>query len=188
MARVNPLFLLPLVVSLALGGMAWRSMERIDAAQRAGQDPNALPSMLVGKDAAPVTLAKLGEGEPFTDADLRDGKVKIVNFWASWCAPCRAEHPNLLKLRGAGVTVLGVNYKDKPEDALAFLAELGSPFTKLGADTSGRMGIDWGLYGVPESFVIDGAGKVVLRFPGPLTQQVIETVINPALAKAAADQ
>ncbi len=110
--------------------------------------------------------------------------MKLVNFWASWCAPCRAEHPNLDKLAGEGVTILGVNYKDDPEKALKFLGELGNPFKAVGADSQGRTGLDWGIYGVPETFVVDGSGKVVLRFAGPLTQAVIEQTIRPALSGA----
>jgi cytochrome c biogenesis protein CcmG/thiol:disulfide interchange protein DsbE len=178
MARIPPLMILPPVLFAGLVAMFLWGMGR--------DNPQALPSMLEGREAAPVALEPLGPGAPFTDADLRDGRVKIVNFWASWCAPCRAEHPNLARLQAEGVTILGVNYKDQPEPALKFLAELGNPFAALGADSNGRMGIDWGLYGVPESFVIDGAGKVILRFPGPITERVLDSEIRPALAKAAA--
>lgn len=150
-------------------------------------DPNALPSAFEGRPAPAVALAPLGDQPVFADADLRDGRVKLVNFWASWCAPCRVEHPNLERLADEGVTILGVNYKDKPAAALGFLAELGNPYAKIGADESGRMGIDWGLYGVPETFVIDGTGKVVLRFPGPVTAQILETEIRPAMERAAAE-
>ena len=180
MVRFSPLMAAPLVVSLGLGGLFLWGMGR--------QDPDRLPSALEGQMAAPVRLERLGEGTPFTDADLRDGRVKIVNFWASWCAPCRAEHPNLMALANEGIAVLGVNYKDAPEDALGFLAELGNPYAAIGADRGGRMGIDWGLYGVPESFVIDGNGQVILRFPGPLTDRVIEAEIRPALKEAAAGE
>jgi cytochrome c biogenesis protein CcmG/thiol:disulfide interchange protein DsbE len=152
------------------------------------KNPDELPSALIGKPAAVVALTDLGASVAFNDADLRDGRVKIVNFWASWCAPCRAEHPNLKALAEEGLPIFGVNYKDAPTDALGFLADLGNPFVRLGADASGRMGIDWGLYGVPESFVISGDGTVILRFPGPLTRQVIDTVIRPALEKAAAGE
>lgn len=151
------------------------------------EDPNALPSALIGRNAPPVVVTPLGDQPVFGDADLRDGQVKLVNFWASWCAPCRAEHPNLTKLQAEGVTIYGVNYKDKPEGALGFLAELGNPFAALGADETGRMGIDWGLYGVPETFIIDGEGKVVERFPGPITERVLDSVIRAGLKKAAAE-
>lgn len=152
----------------------------------ARENPDVLPSAFVGQDAPAVDLVPLGDKSILTDVTLRDGKVKIVNFWASWCAPCRVEHPNLARLAAEGLPIYGVNYKDKPDAALRFLAELGDPFAAVGADENGRMGINWGLYGVPETFVIDGQGRVVLRFPGPLTERVIESDIRPALAKAGA--
>ena len=122
----------------------------------------------------------------FSDATLRDGQVKLVNYWASWCAPCRAEHPNLEKLAQEGIPVYGINYKDKLANADAFLSELGDPYAAIGRDENGRMGLDWGVYGVPETYVIDGDGTIILRFAGPITQRVIESTIRPALEKAAA--
>ena len=179
MARVSPLMALPPVIFAGLAAMFIWGMNR--------EDPNALPSTFVGKPAPAVTMARLGDLPTFADVDLRDGKVKLVNFWASWCAPCRVEHPNLKKVSSEGVTILGVNFKDKPEAALGFLAELGNPYAAIGADEIGRMGIDWGLYGVPETFVIDGDGNVVLRFPGPITERVMENEIRPAMERAAAE-
>lgn len=149
------------------------------------EDPDQLPSALQGKQAPGVQLTVLGDFPLFDDATLRDGEVKLVNFWASWCAPCRVEHPNLTQLADEGITILGVNYKDDPEKALGFLAELGNPYAASGADPQGRMALDWGLYGVPETYVIDGKGNIVLRFAGPVTQRVMESDIRPALAKAA---
>ena len=108
--------------------------------------------------------------------------MTLVNFWASWCGPCRVEHPFLTELTAAGVTVVGVNYKDPPEQALGFLAELGDPYAAIGADPSGRTGLDWGIYGVPETFVVDGDGAILLRHPGPLTPDVIARRITPLLA------
>lgn len=177
MARLSPLMILPPLLFAGLAGLFLWGMDR--------NAPDQLPSMLVGHPAGPVRVMPLGDLPPLTAADLTDGRVKIVNFWASWCGPCRAEHPNLAALAAEGVILLGVNYKDNPADALGFLADLGSPYARVGADESGRMGIDWGIYGVPESFVVDGAGKVILRFPGPLTQNVIDTQIRPALLAAA---
>lgn len=179
MAKVSPLMLLPPALFAALAAMFVWGMGR--------EDPNALPSAFAGKQAPAVAVTPLGDNPLFSDADLRDGTVKLVNFWASWCAPCRVEHPNLEKLRAEGVTIYGVNYKDNPAAALGFLAELGNPYAALGADESGRMSIDWGLYGVPETFVIDGAGNVVLRFPGPITERVLEGEIREAMKKAAAE-
>ncbi len=179
MAKLSPMMILPPVIFAGLALMFVLGMNR--------EDPDALPSTLTGRQAPAVVVTPLADLPVFSDVDLRDGKVKLVNFWASWCAPCRAEHPNLKKLEGEGVTILGVNYKDKPEAAMGFLADLGNPYTAIGADESGRMGIDWGLYGVPETFVIDGEGNVVLRFPGPITERVLERDIRPAMKAAAAE-
>ena len=117
-----------------------------------------------------------------SEADLRDGQIKLVNFWASWCAPCRVEHPQLESLADDGIEIFGVNYKDNPEKALGFLAEMGNPFAKAGADAQGKMATDWGVYGVPETFVVDGDGRVLLRFAGPLTEEVVANQIEPLLA------
>lgn len=151
------------------------------------EDPDQLPSALAGKPAPGVELTALGDLPVFDDARLRDGEVKLVNFWASWCAPCRVEHPNLTQLAEEGIPILGVNYKDQPDKALGFLRELGNPYVAAGADPQGRMALNWGLYGVPETYVIDGDGNVVLRFAGPVTQRVIENQIRPALEQALAD-
>jgi len=110
--------------------------------------------------------------------------VTLVNYWASWCAPCRVEHPNLEELAESGITIYGVNYKDKPGNALGFLEELGNPYAAMGADAQGRMALDWGVYGVPETYVIDGDGQIVLRFAGPITDRVMEKTILPAIEKA----
>ncbi len=177
--KMRPLAFLPPVAFAALAATFWLGMRQ--------QDPDALPSMLVGKEAPQVALTPLGDGAPFTDATLRDGKVKIVNFWASWCEPCRAEAANLGAMAAKGVTIYGVNYKDKPDDALKFLAGVGDPYAAIGADPAGQMAINWGVYGVPETFVIDGKGKVVLRLPGPIVGDVLATTVQPALDRAAQD-
>ena len=132
-----------------------------------------------------MVLTQLGSDPPFTDDALREPGVKLVNYWASWCAPCRVEHPNLEALADEGVTIFGINYKDDPSKALGFLEELGNPYVGLGADESGRTGLDWGLYGVPETYVIDGEGRIVLRFAGPVTQRVLDEKIRPAMVEAA---
>jgi cytochrome c biogenesis protein CcmG/thiol:disulfide interchange protein DsbE len=116
-----------------------------------------------------------------TAADLAAPGVKLVNFWASWCAPCRVEHPILEEIAAAGTPVIGVNYKDTPANALAFLDELGDPYRRIGADATGRTGIDWGIYGVPETFVIDASGNILLRHPGPITRDIFEARFAPLL-------
>ncbi|MDF0602497.1 DsbE family thiol:disulfide interchange protein [Psychromarinibacter sp. C21-152] len=174
---VKPLVVLPPVVFAALAGLFFFGMNR--------EDPDALPSAIAGQPAPPMQLTPLGDGEPFTDAALREPGVKLVNYWASWCAPCRVEHPNLEALADEGLPIYGINYKDDPEKAMAFLRELGNPYTALAADSRGKTALDWGVYGVPETYVIDGDGKVVLRFAGPVTQRVIEERLRPAIEAAA---
>lgn len=170
------LLILPPAIFLGLALLFWTGMQR--------DDPTALPSALAGQPAPALVLTALGDGPPPDDAALRAPGVKLVNFWASWCAPCRAEHPLLTEIAASGVPVIGVNYKDDPAKALAFLAELGDPYAAIGADAGGRVAIDWGLYGVPETFVIDGQGNVVLRFAGPITRQELDRKIAPAIEKA----
>lgn len=174
MSRI--LMILPPLVFAALAAMFWLGMQR--------DEPDALPSTLVGRAAPVLQVDALGDHPELTHDALTAPGVKLLNFWASWCAPCRAEHPMLKQLQAEGVTILGVNYKDKPDQAEAFLAELGNPYAAIGT-VSGRMALEWGVYGVPETFVIDGEGKIVLRYAGPITAQELERVIRPALTKAA---
>ena len=169
----KPLMFVPLVAVVGMFGAFYLAMQR--------ENPNDMPSAFVGREAPPVMLEPLEGAQMFTDADLRDGEIKLVNYWASWCAPCRVEHPNLEALKDDGVTIYGVNWKDDPEKAVGFLAELGNPFAAMGADPKNRMGLNWGVAGVPETFVIDGEGKVLLRFAGPITQRVIDEQIGPLL-------
>lgn len=176
---VKPLMLVPPLLFTGLAALFWVGMHR--------DDPDALPSALEGREVPAVAVAPLGNRLVVTDAALHEPGVKLVNFWASWCAPCRAEHPVLKQLAEEGVRINGINYKDEPGKALGFLAELGDPYVALGADQSGRMGLNWGLYGVPETFVIDGEGKVVLRYAGPITKQILESTIRPAMAQAAGE-
>ena len=177
MAKTSPLMLAPPLIFGAFAVLAGIGMFR--------EDPNALPSAREGQPAPPVVLTEFPGKALFDDTTLRDGEVKLVNYWASWCAPCRAEHPNLEALSDEGIPVYGINYKDKLDNAEGFLTELGDPYEAIGRDEQGRMALDWGLYGVPETYVIDGEGMVILRFAGPITQRVIESTIRPALEKAA---
>ncbi len=144
-----------------------------------------LKSTLIAKPAPEFDLPSLREGEPnFTTADLTGPGVKLVNIWASWCGPCRVEHPELEKLAAAGHRLYGVNYKDDPDNARKFLAALGDPFTRIGADEKGRTAIDWGVYGVPETFVIDGEGRIAYKHIGPIQNDDLETKILPAIKAA----
>jgi cytochrome c biogenesis protein CcmG/thiol:disulfide interchange protein DsbE len=146
-----------------------------------------LPSALLGKPVPEFALEPLYAGQPgLSTADLKAGGVKLVNIWASWCVPCRAEHPKLEELAAMGLTVHGINYKDTQEGAERFLAQLGNPFTLIGADRSGRAGIEWGVYGVPETFVVDGAGRIVYKHVGPIQGSDIEKKILPAVEQARA--
>ena len=176
MAKLSPLMILPPVIFAGLAAMFYLGMQR--------EDPDALPSVQIGKEAPPVVLTQLGDEAPFDDAALRGPGVKLVNYWASWCAPCRVEHPNLTALAEEGIPIYGINYKDEPGKALAFLEELGNPYVAMGADETGRTAIDWGVYGVPETYVIDGEGRIVLRFAGPVTERSLATRIRPAIEAA----
>jgi len=166
----------PLVIVAGFTVLAFVGLQR--------ENPNELPSTLEGRAAPAVEVTPLGDKKPFKDSDLRGEGVKLVNFWASWCAPCRVEHPNLEKLTQQGITIYGVNYKDKPGNALKFLNDLGDPYAAIGADEAGRMALNWGVYGVPETYVIDGNGQILLRFAGPITERAMQNQILPAIEKA----
>lgn len=143
--------------------------------------PTALPSPYIGKKPPAFTLAGLDPDSGFGQADLETGKPTIVNFWASWCAPCRLEAPVLRELaKNGSIRLYGIAWKDKAEDARAFLDKFGNPFVKIDNDPTGRTGIDWGVTGVPETFVIDAKGIVRARYAGPLTDQVVHDIILPA--------
>lgn len=166
-------FLAPL--ALFLGLAAW-----FGAALFSGRDPRELPSALIDKPAPDFDLASLAEGRLSSQA-LR-GQVTVVNFFASWCAPCRVEHPVLLRLaRQEKVRVIGIAYKDRPEDSRRFLAELGDPYLATGIDRDGRTGIDFGLYGVPETYVIDKQGHIRKRIVGPVSHTMLDRELLPLL-------
>jgi cytochrome c biogenesis protein CcmG/thiol:disulfide interchange protein DsbE len=170
-------FLVPVVIFV---GLAW--LLYIGLFQG---PPSLLPSPLVGKPAPDISLPALdAEAQNFNRAELGQGRPIIVNFWASWCAPCRIEHSTLQALAARqGITLYGVDYKDKPEDGRAFLSELGNPFGKINEDRDGRVAIDWGVTGVPETFVIDSKGIIRVHYAGPLNEQVLQRLILPALEK-----
>ena len=148
--------------------------------------PDMLPSALIGKPAPQLALPALdAQAQAFTPHDLAAGHVTVMNVWASWCVPCRAEAPALAQLAALkGVPLYGLVYKDTPDKARSFLAETGNPYRRIDLDKDGRAGIEWGIYGVPETFVIDGKGIVRLRYAGPIVGNVLSDTILPAIEEA----
>jgi cytochrome c biogenesis protein CcmG/thiol:disulfide interchange protein DsbE len=178
------LVMLPLTIFIALAGLFALSLK--------SGDPSRLPSALIGKPAPPLVLPALegladGRGPvPGIDmATLADGKPTVVNFWASWCAPCVAEHPLLIELgQKTGVRLVGVNYKDQTAAARRFLGRYGNPFAAVGVDATGRQAIEWGVYGMPETFVLDGKGHIVHKHVGPITPDSLVKSMLPAVDAA----
>ncbi len=166
------LYLLPVVAFTGLVAYFFLALQR---------DPSVLPSAMIDKPAPEFALEGLGTAPGLARADAA-GQVVLVNFFASWCVPCRVEHPLLMQLsHQLKVPLYGIDYKDKPEDAARFLGELGDPYKRIGADRDGRVGIDFGVYGVPETYVIDKAGRIRLRHVGPLTPEAVRDEIVPLL-------
>ncbi len=180
MAKIKPAMLAPPLIFLLLGGLFFFGLVR--------KDGNVLPSTMIGRETPSIDLGNLRADPPPTDADLRAPGVKIVNFWASWCPPCRAEHPILTEMAASGMTLYGINYKDAPDNAQGFLDELGDPFTKIGTDRQGRNGIDWGVYGLPETFIVDGNGTILYRHTGAITPKVLEERFMPLIREAEAKE
>jgi len=146
-------------------------------------DPQKLPSPLIGKPAAEFDLPELYTQEPFSPSQLQ-GKPWILNIWASWCVSCRQEHKLLVDFsKGNQTIIVGLNYKDTPDEAKAWLKELGNPYTITVEDPQGKAGIDWGVYGVPETFVIDARGIIRHKFTGPLTKKRLREELLPLLAE-----
>ena len=174
----------PLGLAAAAGAGFWVMLRGLQTGE---YDPRGVPSALLGRQPPDFTLPPLGTLPPVTTADLRPPLPApiLVNFWASWCVPCVVEHPQLMRLTRDGVTILGINYKDRPADAQAFLQRHGNPFRKLGTDEPGRVAIDWGLYGVPETYLIDRQGLIRWRFAGPITPEVLDKDLRPLLRRYA---
>jgi cytochrome c biogenesis protein CcmG, thiol:disulfide interchange protein DsbE len=157
-------------------------------------DPSKLPSALIGKTAPPTQFAALeglvdaGKTVPgFSSAELANGKVSVVNFWASWCVPCAEEQPLLVELqKRTGIALYGVNYKDDAVSARRFLGRYGNPFTAVGTDSAGRAAIEWGVYGMPETFVLNGRGEIVFKHVGPISPESMDKRLMPAIARAQA--
>lgn len=171
------LFALPLILLVALVSVFAFSIDR---------DAGLVRSVLIDKPVPDFTLPAVeGLGAPGFDTAALRGDVTVVNVFASWCIPCRDEHPLLETLKAkTGVRLFGINHSDAPENARAFLAELGNPYDAVGADRDRRVSIDWGVYGVPETFLVDADGVITYKHVGPLTPAAIETELLPALEKA----
>ncbi|MFQ5955901.1 MAG: DsbE family thiol:disulfide interchange protein [Kiloniellales bacterium] len=146
------------------------------------RDPRIIPSALIDQAVPAFELPPLADGKPgLSNADLT-GEVTMVNVFASWCVPCRFEHPLLMRLAADKiVTVHGLNWKDKPEDATRWLQELGDPYTRIGSDPSGRVGIDWGVYGVPETYIVDADGRIRYKQVGPMTPELLDQTVLPLI-------
>jgi cytochrome c biogenesis protein CcmG/thiol:disulfide interchange protein DsbE len=170
------LYLLPLATLLIMAGFfAWSMVS--------GRDPASIGSVMVNRPAPALHAAALRAGEPpLDDALLRTGKPVLVNFFASWCAPCLAEHPLISRLaEREGVTVIGIAWKNKPEEARAWLKRLGDPFRYAGYDLDGKVALDWGLSGVPETYLVDARGVVRLHFRRPINERDLTEAILPLL-------
>jgi cytochrome c biogenesis protein CcmG/thiol:disulfide interchange protein DsbE len=185
-AAISRLILLvPLLAFLALAALFFFRL--------GSGDPSRVPSALIGRPAPQVALPALPglerDGMPVPGLDTASFKayVTVLNVWASWCVPCRDEAPLIMQLAtDARVRVVGMNYKDQPDNARRFLGQYGNPYAANGVDANGRVGIEWGVYGVPETFVIDRAGIVAYKLIGPITSDNLQTDLRPAIEKALA--
>src|SRR5712692_8397062 len=168
-------FALPLLVFVVVVGFLGAGL---------GLDPRKIPSPLIGKPVPEFNLPPVkGRTLGLAAGDLK-GEVSLVNVFASWCVACREEHPMFMRLKARGtVPIHGLNYKDKPDDAERWLDQMGDPYTRTGADLDGRVAIDWGVYGVPETFLIDPQGHIAFKQVGAITPAILETTILPLVAR-----
>jgi cytochrome c biogenesis protein CcmG/thiol:disulfide interchange protein DsbE len=176
--------LIPLAVFLGLAGIFLMQL-------MSGRDTSVLPSALIGQPAPELRLSALdgamsgGRPTPALTTAAIKGKLTLVNVWASWCVPCRQEHPVILGLsRDDRLNVVGINYKDRNDAALAFLGELGNPFSAVGIDPKGAAAIDWGVYGIPESFLVSADGVILYKHVGPFDDNSVQNGLLPAVEKA----
>ncbi|MCV0351074.1 MAG: DsbE family thiol:disulfide interchange protein [Nitratireductor sp.] len=177
------LFLLPLLVFLALAAVFLMQLF-------SGRDTSLVPSALIGRDAPQTDLPPLeGMTLPGLSSDAFAGKITLVNVWGSWCLPCRQEHPLLMELaRDGRFVIAGLNYKDQPENARRFLGDLGNPYDAIGVDQNGRAAIDWGVYGVPETFLVGPEGRIRYKHVGPFTPESVQNDLMPEIEKLLAER
>ena len=172
---------IPLIIAMIILGAGYWGLNP-------DRNPNAIPSVLISQPAPEFDLPAVPglERPGLSKADLMGrSDPAVVNVFASWCVPCRAEHKVLTRLaREQGFDLMGINYKDKTEDAVRWLSELGNPYVRIGQDLSGRAGIEWGISGVPETFIVDGDGTVVWRYVGPIATEASQNELRAALAEA----
>ena len=172
----------PLLFFMAL---AWLLFQRLGAG-----DPASIPSVLIGQSAPPLNLPGLDGASGLTGADLRAGHVSVVNVFGSWCEPCHYEHQYLMalaadpELKAKGLAIYGVAQRDSDENVRRFLGAKGDPYAKVGLDQDNRAGIDWGVYGVPETFIVSGDGKLAFKLVGPMTAETLESEVKPEILKA----
>lgn len=176
MPRVSPLMIAPPLIFAAFVVIAGVGMFTTNSSE--------LRSTLLGKPAPAITPVGLEGFEPVTAQALASGQVTLVNFWASWCPPCHAEHPRLLEMAAEGISIIGVNFKDREGAATSYLQEDGNPFVSVAFDPQGRTAIDWGVTAPPETFILDSEGTILFRFVGPLVGSDYEQRFMPELEKA----
>ncbi|WP_299830588.1 DsbE family thiol:disulfide interchange protein [uncultured Roseobacter sp.] len=180
MPKVSPLMIAPPLIFAGFVALAGIGMFR--------DNPNDLPSTMIGQRAPAITTDVLGDYPGVTPEAMATGEITLVNFWASWCPPCRAEHPNLLRMAAEGMPIIGVNFKDQAGTATRYLDDDGNPFEAVAFDPQGRTAIDWGVTAPPETFILDAEGTVLFRFAGPLIGSDYEQRFLPELEKARAAQ
>jgi cytochrome c biogenesis protein CcmG/thiol:disulfide interchange protein DsbE len=175
--------LVPLLAFAGFAGIAGKMLYDQDVN---GLDISAIPSALIGTQAPALNLEPLeGSQRPALTTSAIQGKLTVVNVFASWCVPCRQEHPLLTEIANdPAVNVVGINYKDKPENALRFLGELGNPFDAIGIDPNGKAAIDWGVYGIPETYLVGADGTILFKKIGPIDEASLRDQLLPAIAKA----
>ena len=178
MPKISLFLIMPPLIFLGLVALFIFGMQR--------NNPNEMRSTLIGQSAPKIQETALAGYEVFRNEMIENGEVTLVNFWASWCPPCRAEHSTLQDLSESGISVYGVNVKDRDENAIGFLKDEGNPFSAVAFDNRGRTGIDWGVTGLPETFIINGDGTVLFRFNGPLIAENYTSRFLPELEKALA--